>query len=146
MVTAMLDDPTTPAMPQHVRQAFAAFPDDARAVLLAVRGLVFAVAAEDTRIGALTEALKWGEPAYLTAASRSGSTLRLGVTNPGRVPAIFVNCRTTLAADVRDRSGAVFGHEGARALLLPEDAGAHADHIRHAVWLTLTYHLRRRAR
>lgn len=131
-------------MPPPVPEAFAAFPDAARRVLLAAREEVFAAAESDARIGPLTETLKWGEPAYLTEATGSGSTLRLGVTRPGGAPAVFVNCRTTLVEEVRDRHGAAFGYEGTRGIVL--DDGSDAAAVRRVAWLALTYHLRRRAR
>jgi hypothetical protein len=133
----MLDD--SPVIPAPVAAAFGAFPDASRQVLLAARAEVFAAAAEDPRIGPLTETLKWGEPAYLTEATRSGSTLRLALARGAA--AMLVNCRTTLVEEVRARCGDAFGYDGTRGILL---AGARADAVRHAAWLVLTYHLRKR--
>jgi hypothetical protein len=132
-------------MPQAVAAAFGALPDGDREVLLAVREQVFAAAGE-AGAGPLTETLKWGEPAYLTDASRSGSTLRLGLAGPSRRPALLVNCRTGLAGEVRDRYGDLFGYEGTRGILLPRDVARHAAAIRHCAALALTYHARRRGR
>ena len=67
-----------PAIPADVAAAFATFPAAVRGRLLDVRRVIFATAEELEGVGPLTEALKWGEPAYLTAASKSGSTIRLG--------------------------------------------------------------------
>lgn len=136
---------TIAEMPEPVAAAFRAMPEQARVPLLAVRGILLDAAAADPRIGPLTETLKWGEPAYLTAATGSGSTVRLGVSRSDARPALFVNCRTSLAADIAELHGATFGYQAARAVLLPTDIAAHADAIRHAVTLALTYHLRRRA-
>ena len=130
-----------PRPPRTVAAVFAGFPEASRRVLLSVRDLVFAAAADDRRIGALTETLKWSEPAYLTEASGSGSTLRLGLTRQEGAPAMFVNCRTTLVGEIRDRCGDVFRYDGARAVILPEKVAAEA--VRHAAHLALTYHLRR---
>jgi hypothetical protein len=131
-------------MPAPVAARFSAFPETVRPRLLAARAAVFAAAAGDAGIGALTETLKWGEPAYLTGATRSGSTLRLGVARGSGDPAMFVNCRTTLVDEVRDRCGDAFRYDGTRGILLPAEPEAEA--VRHAAWLALTYHLRRRAR
>ena len=65
-------------LPADVAAAFATFPAAVRGRLLDVRRVIFATAEELEGVGPLTEALKWGEPAYLTAASKSGSTIRLG--------------------------------------------------------------------
>jgi hypothetical protein len=129
-------------MPQAVAAAFGAFPDGTRQILLAVREQVL-VAAVDAGVGPLTETLKWGEPAYLTEASRSGSTLRLGLSGPSRQPALLVNCRTGLAGEVRDRYGDLFAYEGTRGILVPENVARHAAAIRHCAALALTYHARR---
>ena len=71
--------------------------------------MIFA-AAQDAGAGPLTETLKWGEPAYLTEASGSGSTIRLGQVrdDPGHA-AVFVNCRTALADTFRARLRAATG-------------------------------------
>jgi hypothetical protein len=45
MVTPMLDESRSPAMPAPVAATFAAFPEDARRALEAAREEVFAVAA-----------------------------------------------------------------------------------------------------
>lgn len=132
----MLDD--SPAMPAPVAAAYDGFPDAPRRALLAARAEVYAAASDDARIGPLTETLKWGEPAYLTDATKSGSTIRLALL--GGAPAMFVNCRTTLVGEVGDRCGGAFRYAGRRGILL---AGAPAEAVRHAAWLALTYHLRR---
>jgi hypothetical protein len=61
-----------------VAAAFSIFPAGVRARLLEVRELIFETAADIKGVGPLTETLKWGEPAYLTQATGSGSTIRLG--------------------------------------------------------------------
>ena len=61
-------------------------------------------AADIEGVGPLTETLKWGEPAYLTEATRSGSTVRLGwFRSSERECAVLFNCRTTLVDDFRER-------------------------------------------
>ena len=86
-----------PAMPTPVAEAFGAYSPALRSKLLEARRLIFATAASLEGVGALTETLKWGEPAYLTAISGSGSAIRLG-RERGEVErgAVYFNCRTTL--------------------------------------------------
>ncbi len=71
----MTNDRSRP-MPAGVAAAFSVFPDRVRARLLEVRDLIFETAASAGGVGPLTETLKWGEPAYLTEATGSGSTIR----------------------------------------------------------------------
>ncbi len=70
----MTNDP----MPADVAAVFAGFPERVRRRLLEVRDLIFETAADIEGVGPLTETLKWGEPAYLTGATGSGTTIRLG--------------------------------------------------------------------
>ncbi|WP_417307754.1 DUF1801 domain-containing protein [Devosia sp.] len=130
-----------PPMPEHVAAAFDAFPQATRSRLLALRDMVFSVAAETEGVGPLSETLKWGEPAYLTDASRSGTTLRLGVTRTAPENcAIFVNCQTSLVELFRTHYADTFGFEGNRALVLAADAPLPEAPLRHCIAATLTYH------
>lgn len=132
-------------MPQDVRAAFDAFPPEVRHRLAEVRLMILRLAAGDWRIGAITETLKWGEPAYLTAATGSGSTIRLGW--PRRMPdhaAIYFICRTTLVEEFRERFGDPFRHEGGRAILIPAAGEVATAPIEMMLSSALTYHLTRK--
>ncbi len=129
----------------EVAAAFAAFPEPARATLLEVRRLIFATAAALPEVGPLTEALRWGEPAYLTLASGSGSTLRLGVIAGGG-PAVLVNCRTSLVASFREHFADALAFEGARAIRLDPATPLPEAALGQCLALALTYHRRRRIR
>jgi hypothetical protein len=77
-----------------VKAAFAAYPGRVQARLLKVRDLIFKTAAEIEGVGPLKETLKWSEPAYLTEATGSGSTIRLGwFRSSERESAVLFNCR-----------------------------------------------------
>lgn len=127
-------------MTADVAAAFAAFPPGERAVLLRIRRLLFERAAAEA-VGPLTETLKWGEPAYLTAASRSGSTVRLGL--PRRAPghcAVFVNCRTDLLDRFRQFFAAELTFEGDRAILLDPRQPLPEGALGACLGMALTYH------
>lgn len=125
--------------PPEVAARFATLPAETRKRLLAWRALAFDLAASDARIGVLTETLKWGQPSYLTQATRSGGTLRLWVTRHGR-PAVFVTCSSDLADRIRDRYGEELDFEGNRAII-PHPGTSDAV-LRHVVGQVLTYRLR----
>lgn len=130
-------------MPQDVQAAFDAFPPEVRHRLADIRAMIFGIAAGDRRIGPVSEMLKWGEPAYLTEATGSGSTIRLGW--PRRQPqyaAICFICRTTLVDDVRERFGEAFRYEGMRAVLLPAGGEVACKPVETMLSMALTYHLR----
>lgn len=104
-------------MPDAVAAAFDAMPPEEKTRLLGVRARVFDVA-EGAGAGPLTETLKWGEPAYLTEASKSGSTVRLGLS--GARAAVFFNCQTGLVDGFRSDFPEAFEYVGNRAVILSD--------------------------
>lgn len=129
-----------------VAEAFAAFPPAARKRLLALRRIIFEAAAERAGVGPLTETLKWGEPAYLTEASKSGSTIRLGwkAKAPDQY-AMYVNCQTDLVDRFRDQFSDVLRFEGNRAIVLDVDKPLPTEALILCVAAALTYHRDKRA-
>jgi hypothetical protein len=139
-----MTDRRSPPMPADVAAAFAAFPERVRARLLEVRDLIFETAADIEGVGPLTETLKWGEPAYLTEATRSGSTIRLGwFRSSARECAVLFNCRTTLVDDFRERFPAVFAYAKNRAILLDARDPLPKAPLSTCLGMALTYHRRR---
>lgn len=128
-------------MNSDVRKVLKSYPPAVREKLEAVREVILATAAADETIGPLTETLKWGEPAYLTEKSGSGSTIRMGwkAAYPDQF-AIYLNCRTTLVDDYRTLFPEL-RYDGNRAIVfdvaepLPEAA------IEACIRMALTYHL-----
>jgi len=133
------------APPPDVKAVYQSFPPAARKRLLAVRRLIFAAAAARDA-GPLTETLKWGEPAYLTEQSKSGSTIRLGwkPKAPDQV-ALYFNCQTTLVDGFRTLYPEL-RFEGNRALLLDLSEPLPEAAVAHCVEQALTYHRDKRRR
>ncbi|WP_010205499.1 hypothetical protein [Salinibacterium sp. PAMC 21357] len=88
-------------MPPEVAATFNDYPELIRGELLVLRDLILATASETDGVGAITETLKWGEPAYLTKETRSGSTIRIAPTNAKSAHdyAMFFICSTNLVSD-----------------------------------------------
>ncbi len=122
-------------MPKEVAAVFAGYDAEVRACLEDVRGLIFEVASE-AGAGPLTETLKWGEPAYLTEATKAGSTVRLGL-NKGR-PAVFFICHTRLVDGFRADFPEAFEYLGNRGILL--EPGLDRDALALCLARALTYH------
>ncbi|MEQ9498258.1 MAG: DUF1801 domain-containing protein [Deltaproteobacteria bacterium] len=128
----------------EVAQVFAAVPTDARARLLEVRSLIFDVAAKTPEVGPIEEALRWGEPSYLTKKTKSGTTVRIHwkAKHPDDC-ALYVSCQTDLVEGFRLRHAGALRFEGQRAVLFgvagPLPEAALRDCIREA----LTYHVNR---
>jgi hypothetical protein len=130
-----------PAKPAPVAAAFDALPPPLRRKLDRIRALIFDVAARTDGVGPLTETLKWGEPAYLTEQTKSGSTVRLGRSK--RAPdsaAVFFICTTNLVPTFRSLWPEL-RYEGDRAILLPLDGEVPAA-LATCIKMALTYHQR----
>lgn len=87
-------------MPADVTPVFAAYPVAVRTQLLEIRELILDVAERTDGVGPLLETLKWGQPSYLTAVSKSGTTVRIDQFDATHI-AVLVNCQTTLIDSCR---------------------------------------------
>jgi Domain of unknown function (DU1801) len=127
----------------EVERVFATYPSKIRTKLLELRALIFDTAASIESVGVLEETLKWGEPAYVTSRSRSGSTLRIAWKRSApKQYAMYFHCQTNLVDTFRDLFPDGFAFEGNRALIFQEDAVVPIEALRHCVEMALTYHLR----
>ena len=132
---------TSPPVPRPVAEALLRYPGPVRARLLEIRETIFAVAAETDGVGPLTETLKWGEPAYLTEASKSGTTIRLGATRSAPEEcAVLFNCKTTLVETFRTHFAGDFDFVGNRALVVPVKGPLPYEPLTLCVRAALTYH------
>lgn len=131
-MTHLISTPIATALARH--------PSPLQPRFAEIRALIFEVAAQTDGVGPLTECLKWGEPAYLTDASRSGSTIRLGVvkSRPNRC-AVFFNCQTTLIETFRTQFAEVFDFDKNRALIL-RDGDLPRAALALCLQAALTYH------
>ncbi len=127
-----------------VKAKFASFPEPARTGLVTLRNLIFETAETTPKVGALEEALKWGQPAYLTPETKSGSTIRLGLPKQGGF-AIYTHCQTTILSDFRSIFPDDFVYEGNRAIHFKDGEVLSLEKLRLLIRWALTYHLKRRA-
>jgi Domain of unknown function (DU1801) len=127
-----------------VDAVFSTYPTPVKAKLLALRRLILDTAKTTNGVGVLEETLKWGQPSYLTPASKSGSTIRIDQVKAeaGRY-AVYFHCQTDLVETFRELYPEL-RYGGNRSILL--DAGEKLPEaaLRHCVALALTYHLRKR--
>jgi hypothetical protein len=136
--------PALPAPQAAVAEVFADYPPAIRARLMEIRALIFKSAAAE-EVGEITETLKWGEPAYLTSQSKSGSTIRIGAkrSDPARY-AVYFNCQTTLVDTFRTLFPEM-KFDGNRAIVLDQSTDLPADALRVCIAAALTYHRRKKA-
>jgi len=125
-----------------VRAAFDAFPDALHQPLRNLRQLILETAEADPRVGTLQETLKWGQPSWLPARPRVGTTIRLGTDRSGVHPALFFHCQTSVIRDFRSGPGKDMRFDGNRAILLDPDSPLPRDLLRLPIRHALTYHLK----
>lgn len=134
---------TSPPVPAAVAEVLSRYPAQLRARLLEIREMIFAAAAETGGAGPLTETLRWGEPAYLTQISKSGTTIRLGTTRSApEACAVLFNCKTTLVETFRTHFPDDFAFEGNRALVMPVNRPLPHEALKLCLRAALTYHRR----
>jgi hypothetical protein len=129
-------------MPPDVAAVFAAYPPQVRDRLTAIRALILETAAATPGVGPVEETLKWGEPAYLTPATKAGSTIRLG--HRGGWCAVYFICTTNLLDRFRSLFADELTFEGDRAILLDPDRPIPAKPLATCLAMALTYRLKRR--
>jgi hypothetical protein len=124
-----------------VSRVFAAYPPLLKPRLLALRNLIFATAQTCDGVGKIEEALRWGEPAYLTPESRSGSTIRLGwhKKQPSHY-ALYFNCKTSLVTEFRLMFADQLTLVGNRAILFAAEDELPTDIVAICIAAALTYH------
>lgn len=125
-----------------VKEKFASYPDHVLPAMEHLRSLIVDVAVHTEGVGELEETLKWGEPAYLTTQTKSGSTIRIDWKSKSPdIYAMYFNCNTHLVSDFRSLFPNAFTFEGNRAIVfgihdeLPEEA------LRICIRMALRYHL-----
>ena len=113
-----------------------------------VRRLILETAQTTEGVGALEEALKWGQVSYLTTESKSGSTIRIDQIKSEIRPAanqyaIFFHCQTSLVETFRELYPEL-SYSGNRAILLSAAEKLPEASLRHCIALALTYHRSKR--
>ena len=121
-----------------------AYPKPVRNRLLALRRLIFDTARATRGVGPLEEALKWGQPSYLTTETKSGSTVRIdGDKSVPNQYAVYFHCQTNLVETFRELYPEL-RYGGNRSILLDAAEELPEAALRHCVALALTYHLNKR--
>ena len=127
-----------------VETVFNAYPAPVKAKLKALRRLIFDTAKTTEGVGTLLETLKWGQPSYLTAETKSGSTIRIDqVKETAGHYAVYFHCQTDLVETFRELYPKL-RYGGNRSILLSAGETLPEAELRHCVALALTYHLRKR--
>lgn len=124
-----------------VMEKFSKFKGERRGKLMQLRELIFDIAESDSRIGSLSEELRWGDPSYITASTGAGSTVRLGVSGKDRI-AIFFHCKTTLVGMFREMYGDQLAYSKNRAIVIDPDNMPDNAILEKCIHMSLTYKLK----
>jgi hypothetical protein len=132
----------TPFRDPRVARKFDSYPTKVRRKLLRLRELIFATAARSNGVGAVAETLKWGEPAYVTAETRSGTTIRIDwKAAKANQYAMYFHCRTNLVASFRRRFAGTLRYESNRAIVFAIEDRIPTATLSACIKAALTYHL-----
>ena len=133
-----------PFQQSAVKEVFYSYPAPIRLKLMSLRELIFDTASGTAGVGELEETLKWGEPAYLTSQSKSGSTVRIAYSPKRPLQyAMYFNCQTTLIDTFRTMFPNDFHFEGNRAIVFELPEKVPTKELAWCIAAALTYHQRR---
>ena len=131
--------------PAPLLERIAPWSTPAQEALWTCRALFHDIAREND-VGPLDESLKWGQPSWRPVRPRTGSTIRMGWTDsqPDQL-ALFVDCKTDLAARMRDIYPDLPRNDGRREIGLSLKAPLPEQALAHLAEMTFTYHRAKRA-
>ena len=126
---------------------FSTYPQPVRDRLLALRKMIFDVAEAMPGVGRVEEALRWGQPSYITRETGSGSTIRIDhLKNEPTKYAIYFICTSGLIDDFKELYRGKMKFEGNRSIVFDVADRLPEEPLRHCISLALTYHLRKKQR
>lgn len=124
-----------------VAAVFDNYPNAIKTKMLQLRQLIFDTASSIGEVGELEETLKWGEPAYLTLQSGSGTTIRIDRKKGSDTHfAMYLHCQTDLIDRFRSRFPGTFHFEGNRAIVFQTGQDLSLEALRVCIAEALTYH------
>ncbi len=129
-----------------VANVFESYPPPMRKKLMALRRLIFQTAAATNGVGKIEETLKWGEPAYVTSETKSGSPVRIAWKSSAPAQyAMYFQCQTTLVDTFKTLFPTELNYVGNRAIILHASDVVPTDALAFCIAAALTYHQRKRA-
>ncbi|POF29982.1 DUF1801 domain-containing protein [Roseibium marinum] len=127
-----------------VQSVLDSYPEALKKALLDLRRLIRDIARHNGEIGELEETLKWGQPSFLTARPKTGTTIRIDRdTSQKGDYALYVNCQSSLVSEWR----ALFPHlvfGGDRSVHFRLSDPVPENELRQMITMALTYHSRKR--
>ena len=131
-----------PPVPEQIASAIAAAPKEAQSGLFALRALILQTAATLPGVGRVEECLKWGQPAFTTPDTKSGSTLRIGVPKIRRVCVVCPLSDKQLCRILQPPSRVWIEWTANRAVLFRDESDIDPDRHSKLIAHGLQYHLK----
>ena len=129
----------------EVASVFDSYPQKIRIKLLNLRRLILETAASIESVGEIEEALKWGEPSYLTPKTKSGSTIRIAwKKSQGEQYSIYFKCTANLVPAFKVKYPNDFKFGGNRSIDFNLDDTIPVKELKSCIALALTYHLNKK--
>lgn len=127
-------------LPSSVRTGIADWPKQAQQAFEKLRVICHDTAARQ-HLGPLEESLKWGQPAWRPVRPNTGSTLRvMWAENAPDLLNLYVDCKTDLAARLREIYPDLPQNDGRRHIALRLSDPLPLDVLSHLAAMTLAYH------
>ena len=129
----------------EVAVVFEDYPKEVKTKLLFLRQLIFDVASKTDGVGELEEALRWGQPSYLTTKSGSGSPIRIDqIKSQEGKCAMYFHCQTMLVDTFKEMYRGEFEFGGNRSIVFSKDDEVPVNELSHCISMALTYHLNKK--
>lgn len=126
-----------------VQNAYESLPDSHKRYAYQIRDWIWEEV-EGMSLGCnVIETLKWGEPSYLPAKRRIGSTLRIGQFDEKHI-ALYFNCQTMLVENFRSMFGREVQYSKNRAVLFNVSEPLPEPIVKTCASRTFRYHLDKR--
>lgn len=127
-----------PKPSDEVAAAFAALPREHQDGLRQLRELILDVANE---VGAapVHEALRWGQPSYLSTQPRLSTPVRLGSSRDRKHFALLFHCQSTVLSEFQAMFPDDFRYEGNRAILFRPGEELQPEKLRLCIGHALNY-------
>lgn len=130
---------------REVEAVFDRYPDGVWPKMMRLRELIFETAQATEGVGEIEEALRWGEPAYLTRRPKSGTTIRIDSKTPDTL-SLFVHCQTDLVARFQALYPKRFRYDGTRGITWDASDDLPEAELARFISMALTCHLKPRSR
>jgi len=127
----------------EVKNLFDSYPKEIRTKLLFLRQLIFDTAKE-IKIGIIDESLKWGEPSYVPAKSKTGSPIRINRIKDFDKYAIYFNCQSNLVPTFKQIYPKIFSYGGNRSIIFDLNDRIPVKELSHCISLAFTYYLNKK--